>query len=444
MKLNSLCLKTDLIFIKFDGEVIDREKYLVVKCNSNPNFFWGNLLIFNNAPKLGDFNNWKKIFKQEFTDPRIYHQTFAWDEEEMGDVSEFLDEGFELEKSVVLVADKNQIKLPAKSHKSVVVTPLKNIDDWKTVIELQTATNPQYGNFYKKQATTYQKMIEKNLGQWFGAYLDGMLVGSLGIFTEGNIGRFQIVSTHPKYQRLGICKALVFKASEYAFKKMGVETLVMVADAEYHAAKVYESVGFVPKEKVYGVSRSNKDEQWIKMIEGEQGKIRENDLYPKLENWVDEVNPKMILDLGCGQGICCDKINLNNREYYGVDISSILIKRANELYGNPNRKFILKNVTELPFDNNFFDAVFSIAVLHLLENPTAFYKEMGRVLKTNGHFFILTADSEFENEWKKLETPEEKLYFYSEQEISCEMKKYGLTVVKSERFRNFLLVIGVK
>lgn len=46
---------------------------------------------------------------------------------------------------------------------------------------------------------------------------------------------------------------MVFRSASYAFEKMGVKTLVMVADEEYHAAKIYESVGFVPTEKIVGV-----------------------------------------------------------------------------------------------------------------------------------------------------------------------------------------------
>ena len=41
---------------------------------------------------------------------------------------------------------------------------------------------------------------------------------------------------------------------------MKVETLVMVADEEYHAAKVYESVGFRPTEKLLGLCKAEKFE----------------------------------------------------------------------------------------------------------------------------------------------------------------------------------------
>lgn len=35
---------------------------------------------------------------------------------------------------------------------------------------------------------------------------------------------------------------------------MGVDTLVMIADEHYHAARIYESVGFKPVEKIRGLT----------------------------------------------------------------------------------------------------------------------------------------------------------------------------------------------
>ncbi|MGK5088288.1 GNAT family N-acetyltransferase [Bdellovibrionota bacterium FG-2] len=86
-----------------------------------------------------------------------------------------------------------------------------------------------------------------------GVFVDGRQVGNLGVFTDGDLGRFQLVAVHPDYQKQGVCGTMVFRSASYAFEKMGVKTLVMVADEEYHAAKIYESVGFVPTEKIVGV-----------------------------------------------------------------------------------------------------------------------------------------------------------------------------------------------
>lgn len=96
-------------------------------------------------------------------------------------------------------------------------------------------------------------MTRAGLGLWFGAFLENRLVADLGVFTAGRIGRFQQVGTHPDYRRRGICGALVYQASRYAFDQMKLETLVMVADENYHAAKIYESVGFQAKEHQVGV-----------------------------------------------------------------------------------------------------------------------------------------------------------------------------------------------
>ena len=99
----------------------------------------------------------------------------------------------------------------------------------------------------------YRKMIESGNGRWFGATFDNQIVGSLGIFSDGDIGRYQIVSTRKDFQRRGVCSTLVYKSAKYALEKMKLNKLVMVADEDYHAAKIYESVGFIPTEKQVGV-----------------------------------------------------------------------------------------------------------------------------------------------------------------------------------------------
>lgn len=264
MELKSLGYKADLIFTSLDGQVLDRESYLVVKTLSNPNYFWGNLLIFDRAPRAGDFTTWKKLFSNEFLDPSIYHMTFAWDSEEQGDVAEFLAAGFKLEKAIVLTARTSEIHLPKKHHPKIQVSPPRNHQDWETSIQIQIAcsgeslSRGEWEDFYRSQMDRYRRLIDLGKGQWFCAYLGDRVVAGLGIFKDTNIGRFQIVSTHPDFQRQGICGSLVYKAAQYAFKEMEIETLVMVADEEYHAAKVYESVGFKPTEKLLGLCKAEK------------------------------------------------------------------------------------------------------------------------------------------------------------------------------------------
>lgn len=257
MKLKSLGYRSDLIFTRFDGESSDRGSYLVVKTTSNPTYFWGNLLIFDRPPQRGDLREWRRLFKEEFKDPQTYHLTFAWDCPDEGDLSEFLENGFRFEKGVALTARK--VHLPSKNHSSLVVRPLSTDEDWENSIQVQltcgneTLTKEQWENFDRTQASRYRKMVDAGLGFWFGGFLGSKMVASLGIFRDGDVGRYQIVSTHAEFRRQGICGSLVYQSAQYAFEKMGLKTLVMVADENYHAAKIYESVGFVASEKMLGV-----------------------------------------------------------------------------------------------------------------------------------------------------------------------------------------------
>jgi len=131
---------------------------------------------------------------------------------------------------------------------------------------------------------------------------------------------------------------------------------------------------------------------WISTIEDEKSLIRDTDIYPKLKTWISRGSPLEILEVGSGQGICSDKIDLNGRNYTGIEPSPHLVDRAKELYRRENRNFLLGNAYDLPFSNGVFDAVFSVAVWHLLSDQQKAAEEFSRVLKANGHFLIITAN----------------------------------------------------
>lgn len=114
--------------------------------------------------------------------------------------------------------------------------------------------------------------------------------------------------------------------------------------------------------------------------------------------------PRNVLDIGCGQGICAEKITLDNINYTGVDPSTYLIDRAKELYKTHNRDFSTGNAYDLPFDDVSFDAAFTILVWHLLEFPEKAAHELARILKQNGHFLIITANPHAQPAWESVFT----------------------------------------
>ena len=97
-----------------------------------------------------------------------------------------------------------------------------------------------------------------------------------------------------------------------------------------------------------------------------------------------------ILDLGCGNGRFFELLKDKDVNYIGVDFSEKLIEIAKEKY--PKVKFQVADALDLPFPNNYFDRIYSIAVLHHIpsrEFRLQFLKEARRVLKPNG-LLILT------------------------------------------------------
>jgi GNAT superfamily N-acetyltransferase len=98
-------------------------------------------------------------------------------------------------------------------------------------------------------------------GAWYVAIDADQVVGSMGIVVTGGRGararraRFQAVDTALSHRGRGICSRLLVDAARHAVATYGAEWLVIVADPDYHAAGIYESVGFRPVERVCGVCR---------------------------------------------------------------------------------------------------------------------------------------------------------------------------------------------
>lgn len=95
-----------------------------------------------------------------------------------------------------------------------------------------------------------------------------------------------------------------------------------------------------------------------------------------------------ILDNGCGRGDFIKAFYNYGLKCYGTDISDF----SNEKIKNiPISKVDLEN-EKLPFEDNFFDVVFSKSVIEHMRTPDNFIKECYRVLKPGGRIILMTPD----------------------------------------------------
>lgn len=265
-ELRSVAIRTDLFVTRFDGEVIDRGRYVVVRTPSNPHFRWGNYLVYPEPPDATSHPVWLEDHAREL--PGLDNVLLAWDRPDgaRGEVDAFLRDGFEVDDGTTLTITTRDLVVPPRHDPSLEIAPIASDAHWDAAARVLTdayAARPLGSveglrSFVVLQLARYRAMQERGLGQWYGAFAEGELAGVLGLVRvdERGLGRFQLVGTDPRFARRGVCSTLVHEVARRALHEQGLETLVMAADSTYHAAHVYESVGFRPTERLYAVMRT--------------------------------------------------------------------------------------------------------------------------------------------------------------------------------------------
>ena len=96
-----------------------------------------------------------------------------------------------------------------------------------------------------------------------------------------------------------------------------------------------------------------------------------------------------LLDVGCGTGHWSRFFSSKRYEVIGVDISPEMIEAAC-LHNSPNCSFEIADAYRLPFDNDSFEVVASMAMLEFVSKAEAAVEEMLRCTKPDGSVIIGT------------------------------------------------------
>ncbi|MES2650212.1 MAG: class I SAM-dependent methyltransferase [Bacteroidota bacterium] len=97
--------------------------------------------------------------------------------------------------------------------------------------------------------------------------------------------------------------------------------------------------------------------------------------------WLAPQQGEHILDVGCGTGALAAQIAQSGASVHGIDASSDMIAAA--LISHPNLNFEVMDATKLPYTGDF-DAIFSNATFHWIENQEALIKGLHKSLKSGG------------------------------------------------------------
>ena len=115
---------------------------------------------------------------------------------------------------------------------------------------------------------------------------------------------------------------------------------------------------------------------------------KHNFVYKYGEGLVELLAPQpgeQILDLGCGTGELTNQINKAGADVVGIDSSKKLISAACEQF--PHLPFYHQDATQLT-EVERYDAVFSNAVLHWIQDQDAVTQGMFRALRPGGRLVV--------------------------------------------------------
>jgi trans-aconitate methyltransferase len=162
------------------------------------------------------------------------------------------------------------------------------------------------------------------------------------------------------------------------------------------------------------------------------GRVTEHGV--KLVDILRKTQSGKVLDLGCGTGVLTNEIAEFSDEVIGIDSSSAMVDKAKSMY--PGIKFYVMDACALQWDN-YFDAIFSNAVLHFIKTQDILLDSVHKALTNDGVFIcefgasgsiadLLNAVTNACS--KRGKSYSLRFYYPTEEEYSILLKRHGFFV----------------
>ncbi len=241
---------TDLEVLRLGGsQVEEHADHLVVRTPSNPTYYWGNFLLVTDPTSVDDAAGWLRRFEDLF--PEAAHRAIGLVAEPTEQV--WNGQTMFVERADVLVARGEVARPPIAAGYEV--RELTTGDDWAQSTALRQAAFPEQDEFEERVTATRITVTAGGDLTWFGAFAGDTLAAELGIvLCADGVARYQSVLTDPGHRRRGLTSHLLGVAAGYA-RSRGAERLVIIADADTDAGRLYRTAGFDFDSVSYQVSR---------------------------------------------------------------------------------------------------------------------------------------------------------------------------------------------
>ncbi|NVB82719.1 MAG: GNAT family N-acetyltransferase [Kofleriaceae bacterium] len=255
MLVRSLGLTTELALAATRGTVTDRGDYLVVETPDDPGYYHGNVLVLPAAPQVGEVAYWTRRWGGELgRNKAIKHVTLWWDgiAGDVGAAAELTAAGFQVTTNQVMVADA--VEAPQGGFD---VRPLAPSEISATA-DLAWANGDRhdepYRQFLQRRAAWQHALVSRGAATFWGGFDGTELVASLGLVPVSGVARYQDVQTLASHRRRGLAGALLAAAARHALAN-GAARVVIVAEPDSEASRVYSRVGFRTLERTASALR---------------------------------------------------------------------------------------------------------------------------------------------------------------------------------------------
>jgi ubiquinone/menaquinone biosynthesis C-methylase UbiE len=113
--------------------------------------------------------------------------------------------------------------------------------------------------------------------------------------------------------------------------------------------------------------------------------------FAKILHEYDRFSGTRVLEVGCGNGYTLGKYAQAGAEVYGIDVTETAVNISQKRFEYQKLKgdFVVGNAEDLPYEDNFFDCVCSMGVLHHVPDTEKAVGEMHRCLKPGGRLIIM-------------------------------------------------------
>ncbi|MFM5752762.1 GNAT family N-acetyltransferase [Aeromonas veronii] len=252
---------TDLLFDRYQGEVVQHDQFWAVRTPDAPDYYFGNYLLLPNPPSDHDKGWLEAAFDQLIgQDPRVRHRTFQWPlaAGQNSRIAGFVATGYQYMECVVLALDEQSCPPPHGDMNKVEARTFTTAD-WPEWLDFELHERDEghseqsYLPYLRSRQALYQAMIADGLGDWWGIWKEEQLVASCGLFFCGTLGRFQLVRTHHAWRNQGLCRQLLSQVARAGLSR--AKQLIIVADEHYHAQRIYRSLGFAPVARIGSLCR---------------------------------------------------------------------------------------------------------------------------------------------------------------------------------------------